>query len=88
MYQTLDNVSTAWSVIFGLTDQGAQKFRQACIDSGATKDPSDHPVIMLIDDSEFFFGTLSPEVAGSIDNKPLDTMMATTGIGDYGHSTA
>jgi preprotein translocase subunit SecD len=88
MWQTMSNGSTVWSVIFKLTDEGAEMFRQACIDSGATKDPNNHSVIMLLDDRMFYSGTLSPEVAGNIDAKPLDSLMAMTGIGDSGHSTA
>jgi preprotein translocase subunit SecD len=86
--EKMPNGSEAWGVSFRLTEAGAAKFRQACIDSGATDDPASHPVIMLLDDKVFYEQPISPQLASDITTKPVDTLMAMTGTGDNGSDMA
>lgn len=53
-------------VQFQLTDEGAEAFTEAMIDSGATENPNQHPVIMLFNDREVFSGPLQRGLADSI----------------------
>ncbi len=73
--------TTSWGVTFGLTSAGAQTFQQACIANGATKDPNNHYVMMLLDDKVFYSRPLSSDLATSLATKPVDTMVAMTGYG-------
>jgi preprotein translocase subunit SecD len=82
------DANDAWGISFSLTTAGAQKFQQACIDSGATKDPDNHTVMMLLDSQVFYNKPMSSELASSISKKPADTFRAMTGTGDQGKALA
>jgi preprotein translocase subunit SecD len=82
------NGETAYGVTFGLTKAGAEKFQQACIQYGATTDPNNHYVMMLLDNNTFYARPLSSELAESLRTKPEDTMIAMTGTGGEGKSMA
>jgi preprotein translocase subunit SecD len=79
-----NNGETAYGVTFGLTKAGSEKFQRACIDNGATTNPNSHNVMMLLDDKVFYSNPLSSELASSLASKPVDTMIAMTGVGDEG----
>jgi len=72
---------TAWGVPFILTREGAEKFQQACIKYGATTDPNDHKVMMVLDGNVFYSEPLSQDLANSLASKPVDQMVAMTGAG-------
>ncbi len=78
----------AYGVTFGLTKAGAEKFQQACIQYGATTDPNNHYVMMILDDRVFYSRPLSAELANSLKTKPEDTMIAMTGTGTEGQKMA
>lgn len=82
------NGETAYGVTFGLTKAGAEKFQQACIQYGATTDPNNHYVMMLLDNNTFYSRPLASELAESLKTKPEDTMIAMTGTGEEGKSLA
>jgi len=82
------NGETAYGVTFGLTKDGAEKFQQACIQYGATTDPNNHYVMMLLDNNTFYSRPLADELAESLKTKPEDTMRAMTGMGEEGKSLA
>lgn len=77
-----------WDTTVELTESGAQKFRQACIDTGATNDTASHPVMMSLDNKTFRSAPLSPGLADTIDHKPADVLLITTGTGDQGKAKA
>jgi preprotein translocase subunit SecD len=83
-----NNGQTAYGVTFGLTKAGAEKFQKACIDNGATTDPNNHYVMMLLDDKVFYSRPLSAELANSLKTKPEDTMIAMTGADAEGQTMA
>lgn len=85
----MDNTGqTAYGVTFSLTKDGAEKFQQACIKYGATTDPNNHNVTMLLDNKTFYSRPLSAELANSLKTKPVDTMIAMTGTGAEGQAFA
>jgi preprotein translocase subunit SecD len=71
--------SGAWGVPIMLTQKGAQELQQACIQYGATTDPNNHPLIMLLDGVEFNREPLSSELASSISKSPETRMNAMLG---------
>ena len=76
--QFLD-ANNAWGVAFSLSPQGAKDFQQACIKYGATTDPNNHKIIMLLDGQEFFAQPLESSLASSLAKTPETTMRAMTG---------
>lgn len=78
----------AWGISFSLSTSGAQKFQQACIDSGATRDPNHHYVMMLLDGHVFYNNPISGTMAGSIATKQVNTFRAMMGTGDTGKAMA
>lgn len=79
---------TAWGIPLELTTSGAQKLRQACIDSGATTDPDSHETMMLLDGRTICAQPLSPDLATSIAGSPADNIIAMTRTGDEGKALA
>lgn len=79
---------TAYGVNFLLTKEGADKFQQAAIKYGATSDPENHYVMMLLDGKIFYSRPLSSELANSLRTKPVDQMVAMTGTGEEGRAMA
>ncbi|MFP4632273.1 MAG: hypothetical protein ACLFMT_02420 [Halobacteriales archaeon] len=59
-------------VQFRLTEDGADAFSEAMVDSGATQTPEDHPPVMYFDGEEVFRGALNPELASTIDEGTWD----------------
>lgn len=79
---------SAWGVPFLLTKEGAEKFRQACIDYGATTDPESHEIMMVMDGNVFYSRPLSSDLANSLKTKVVDQMVAMTGTGTEGEALA
>jgi preprotein translocase subunit SecD len=84
----IGNTSASWGIALSLTSSGAQKFQQACIDSGAVKDPDNHSVMMLLDGKMFSDYPLSSDLADSIAKNPVEVLSAMTGTGDQVKSMA
>ncbi|MDO5847307.1 MAG: preprotein translocase subunit SecD [Methanocorpusculum sp.] len=80
--------SGVWGVGFSLDNNGAQLFRQACIDTGATTNPSAHNINMYLDGEEVYSAPLSPDLASSISQSPVNSLSASTGTGDQGYEKA
>jgi len=80
--------NSAWSVPFTLSESGAQIFQKEAIDSGATKNPDAHNVIMYLDKDEIFSAPLAPELAASLQKAPIRSMEARVGTGDAGQQKA
>ncbi len=77
-----------WGVPFTLSEEGAQVFRKAAMDSGATRDPQDHEISMHLDKDEIFSAPLAPELAASLQRVPMRSMVAEVGGGDEGSQKA
>ena len=71
-------------VPFTLSEDGAQLFQRAAIDSGATRNPQAHYVTMLLDKDEIFSAPLATDLAGSLEKAPMRNLEATVGTGDEG----
>ncbi|OPY54863.1 MAG: Protein-export membrane protein SecD [Methanosaeta sp. PtaU1.Bin060] len=78
----------SWSVPFVMSEDGAQLFQKAAIDSGATKNPDAHNVIMYLDKDEIFSAPLAAELAASLQKAPIRSMEARVGTGDEGQQKA
>ncbi len=73
-----------WGVPFALSEEGAQAFQKAAIDSGATKNPQAHEIAMILDKDTIFSAPLADELAASLEKAPTRNMEATVGAGDEG----
>lgn len=73
-----------WGVPFTLSEEGAQIFQKAAIDTGATKNPQAHEIAMYLDKDQIFSAPLAPELADSLNKAPSRSMVAETGAGDAG----
>lgn len=86
--QTDGGGQTTYGVMLSLTQAGADRFQQACIQHGATTNPENHYVMMLIDNKVFYSWPLSQDLANSLKTQTVDTMIAMTGTGDDGAKQA
>lgn len=77
-----------WGVPFALSDEGAKAFQQAAITYGATKDPDNHYLNMILDGVTVYSAPLSPSLAGDLQVAPTRSMRASTGTGDAGQEQA
>ncbi len=77
-----------WGVPFTLSEEGAQVFQKAAVDSGATRDPQAHEISMYLDKDVIFSAPLAPELASSLQKTPVRSMQASVGSGDAGSQKA
>jgi len=80
--------SDNWGVGFTLSESGADAFRAAAIKYGATADPANHNLIMLLDDDTVYSAPLSNDLAGKIQNENIRQLYASTGSGKNGNQQA
>jgi preprotein translocase subunit SecD len=80
--------SDNWGVGFSLSESGAAAFRAAAIQYGATADPANHYLIMLLDNETVYSAPLSDDLAGKIQNENIRQLFASTGSGTYGSQQA
>lgn len=80
--------SDNWGVGFTLSESGAAAFRAAAIQYGATADPANHHLIMLLDNETVYSAPLSDDLAGKIQNENIRQLFASTGAGNYGSQQA
>ena len=69
----------SWYVPFTLNDAGAAAFQQAAVQTGATDDPANHYVMMLLDNQTVFSAPLATDLANSLNTGPSPSMDASTG---------
>ena len=67
-----------------MSDQGAEAFRQACIQYGAVDKPEAHPLLMILDNVTVYNAPLNPQLAQKLKTGPERQLIATTGAGDSG----
>ncbi len=77
-----------WGIPFTFTEQGATEFRAAAIQYGATTDPSQHYLDMLLDGKVVYSAPLAPSLAANLQAGPVRELSASTGSGDEGLADA
>jgi preprotein translocase subunit SecD len=80
--------SNDWGVAFTLNDAGAAAFRDAAIKYGATTDPANHHLIMLLDNQTVYSAPLSSALAGQVQSSEVTDLYASTGSGKTGTQEA
>jgi preprotein translocase subunit SecD len=80
--------SDKWGVGFTLSESGAAEFRAAAIKYGATSDPANHNLIMLLDNTSVYSAPLSDDLAGKLQSDSIRQLFASTGTGKYGTEQA
>jgi preprotein translocase subunit SecD len=77
-----------WFTPFTLTENGALALQKAAIDAGATKNPMEHNLIMLLDGNEVYSAPLSNSAAQQLEKGPIYSWQSSTGTGDEGKAQA
>jgi preprotein translocase subunit SecD len=80
--------SDRWGVGFTLSESGAAAFRAAAIKYGATADPANHNLVMLLDNTSVYSAPLSEDLAGKLQVENIRQLFASTGSGKYGTQQA
>ena len=80
--------SDKWGVGFTLSESGAAAFREAAIKYGATSDPANHNLLMLLDNKTVYSAPLSEDLAGQLQTENIRQLFASTGAGNYGSEQA
>jgi preprotein translocase subunit SecD len=83
-----DLQTTSWYTPFTLSESGASALRDAAIKYGATTDPKNHNLEMILDNKTIFSGPLDPKLASELQTAPVRSMQASTGAGDSGYKQA
>ncbi|WP_406659952.1 preprotein translocase subunit SecD [Methanolobus sp. ZRKC3] len=68
-----------WYTPFTLTDSGALALQQVAMETGATRDPMSHNLIMYLDENEVYSAPLSPDAALRLESFPIYSWQASTG---------
>jgi preprotein translocase subunit SecD len=80
--------SDHWGVGFTLSDSGAAAFRNGAIKYGATVDPANHNLVMLLDNKTVYSAPLSEDLAGKLQGSDIRQLFASTGSGKAGTTQA
>ncbi len=80
--------SNSWGVGFTLSETGASAFRAAAIKFGATVDPANHHLLMLLDNKTVYSAPLSDDLAGKVQTENIRQLFASTGQGKNGMQQA
>lgn len=80
--------SDKWGVGFSLNEAGATEFQDAAIKYGATSDPANHNLLMLLDNETVYSAPLSEDLARQLQTQKIRQLFASTGTGTYGSKQA
>jgi preprotein translocase subunit SecD len=80
--------SDKWGVAFTLSEEGATAFQNAAIKYGATDDPANHYLAMLLDNKTVYSAPLSTDLAGKLKTEKTRQLYASTGAGKSGSQQA
>jgi len=80
--------SNIWGVEFTLNEAGAQAFQDAAIKYGATDDPENHELEMILDNTTVYSAPLNTKLAASLKTEQVRELVATTGSGTSGAQQA
>lgn len=83
-----ESETAPWGASFTLTEQGAVALQNAAILYGATDNPTDHEIAMLLDNVVIYSAPLSPELARDLKEKPVYGLRAETGLAREGFDRA
>lgn len=83
-----DTRSNSWGVSFTLSEEGAAQFREGAIKYGATTDPDNHWLDMVLDGRTVYSAPLSEDLAAQLQFEPIRSLVASTGPGDAGLTAA
>lgn len=78
----------SYGVAFTLSQAGAAEFQNAAIKYGATDDPNNHELMMLLDNTTVYSAPLNDRLATSLKTEPVRQMVASTGSGTSGSKAA
>lgn len=76
--------SDKWGVSFTLSEDGATAFQEAAIKYGATADPENHYLNMLLDNETVYSAPLSEDLARQLQTQKTRQLYASTGAGRAG----
>jgi preprotein translocase subunit SecD len=77
-----------WFTPFTLTDSGAFALQEVAMETGATRDPLAHNLIMYLDDNEVYSAPLSQSAATNLESSPIYSWQASTGGDDESKTKA
>lgn len=77
-----------WGAPFTLKEEGAVALRDAAMIYGATDNPTDHELAMLLDDVVVYSAPLASEACAGLEKEPIYRWTANTGPGDEGRNKA
>jgi preprotein translocase subunit SecD len=80
--------SDKWGVSFTLSEAGATAFQDAAIKYGATKDPANHYLLMILDNKTVYSAPLSDALAVQLQTQKIRELYASTGAGKAGSTQA
>ncbi len=80
--------SDRWGVSFTLSEEGAAQFRDGAIKYGATTDPENHWLDMILDEKTVYSAPLSDDLAAKLQFEPIRQLYASTGSGQQGLTAA
>jgi preprotein translocase subunit SecD len=80
--------SNIWGVEFTLNEAGAKAFQDAAIKYGATHDPDNHKLSMILDNKTVYSAPMNSKLASSLATEPVRQLVATTGSGTSGSKEA
>jgi preprotein translocase subunit SecD len=80
--------SNIWGVSFTMSQAGAAAFQNAAIKYGATDDPDNHYLVMLLDNQTVYSAPLNTALATSLKTQTTRNLVATTGSGTTGSQQA
>ncbi len=84
-YNEMDGM---WFTPFTLTEGGALALQKAAIEIGATRNPMEHNLIMLLDGNEVYSAPLSNSAAQQLETSPIYSWQSSTGSDDEGKAKA
>lgn len=76
--------SETWAVGFTLSPEGAQEFKDAAIQYGATTNPEAHELMMFLDGTMVYTAPLSTDLASKLRTGTVRELSASTGAGADG----
>jgi preprotein translocase subunit SecD len=80
--------SDKWGVSFTLSESGARAFQEGAIKYGATRDPANHHLVMILDGNTVYSAPLSDDLAAKLQHDRIRQLYASTGVGKAGTQAA
>ncbi|MCD4822825.1 MAG: preprotein translocase subunit SecD [Methanococcoides sp.] len=78
----------SWNTPFTLDEEGAFALQKIAIETGAIADPNSHLLYMYLDDREVYGAPLSYSAASALNEHPIYSWQASTGIDEDGKTQA